>query len=84
MNLVLISSHFSPIFSNLAVTARQTGLHVLGIADTPCDELIPALRNALAGYYFVTNLPHIDELTRACGYFAYKYGKIDRLDSHSK
>ena len=25
-----------------------------------------------------------DELLRACGYFTHRYGKIDRLDSHTE
>ena len=84
MNLVLISPHFPANFSNFAIAAHQADLNVLGIADTPFEQLPSALRGALIDYYYVSDLHHTDELTRACGYFTYKYGKIDRLESHTE
>ena len=84
MNVVFISPHFPPNFYNFVVAAQQAGLNVFGIADTPFEELGSDLRHALTDYYFVADLHHYGELVRACGYFTYKYGKIDCLESHSE
>jgi hypothetical protein len=84
VNLVLFSPHFPPNFYNFAVAAHNAGLTTLGIGDTPFDLLRAELRNALTEYYYVSDLHHYEALVRACGYFIYKYGKIDRLESHNE
>lgn len=84
MNVVLISPNFPPNFYNFAVAAFQAGLTVLGIGDSPFHLLRPELRNSLSEYYYVADLHHYNALMRACGYFTYRHGKIDRLESHSE
>jgi hypothetical protein len=54
---------------------------VLGLADEPYELLRPELRHALAEYYRVDDMHNYDQLLRALGYFSYRFGKIDRLDS---
>jgi biotin carboxylase len=56
-------------------------VNVLGLADEPYDNLSESLKIALTEYYKVGNLHSYDELVRALGFFTYKYGKIDRIDS---
>jgi hypothetical protein len=84
MNVVIISPHFPPNFFNFAVAADRAGLSVLGIGDISYDSLRPELRSALTEYFYVADLHNYSELVRACGYFTYRYGKIDRLESHSE
>ncbi len=84
MNVVIISPNFPPNFFNFAVAASQAGLTVLGIGDAPYDMLRTELRDALSDYYYVADLHHYDAVMRACGYFTYRFGKIDRLESHSE
>jgi hypothetical protein len=60
---------------------RNLGATVLGLSEEPYDLLRSELKNAMNGYYKVNNMHDYDELVRACGYFTYKYGKIDRIDS---
>jgi hypothetical protein len=84
MNIVLVSPHFPPNFYNFAIAAHQAGLTVLGIGDMPLDGLRPKLRSALTDYYAVSDLHHYDALIQACGYFTYRYGKIDLLESHNE
>ena len=45
-----------------------------------------ALRSgeALTEYYRVDDMHSYDQLLRACGHFTHRYGKIDRLDSHTE
>lgn len=54
---------------------------MLGLADEPYDILSDSLKIALTEYYKVGNMHSYDELLRAMGFFTYKYGKIDRIDS---
>jgi biotin carboxylase len=57
---------------------------VLGLADEPYESLRPELRSALARYYKVDDLHNYDQLVRACGYLTHRYGKLDRVDSHTE
>jgi hypothetical protein len=81
MNIVFLSPHFPPNYYQFCVQLRNLGATVLGLSDEPYDFLRSELKNALNGYYKVNNMHDYDELVRACGYFTYKYGKIDRIDS---
>lgn len=84
MNYIFISPHFPAIFENFAISLKDKGVNVLGIADEPYENLSPALKNGLTEYYKVNNLEDYNEVLRACGYFTHKYGKIDRVESHNE
>jgi hypothetical protein len=81
VNVVFLSPHFPPSLYLFCVRLRDVGATVLGIADTPYDQLRPELRDALAEYYRVDDLHNFDALVRALGWFTHKHGKIDRLES---
>ena len=81
MNFVFLSPHFPPNYSQFCVHLNNLGVNVLGLADEPYDNLSESLKIALTEYYKVGNLHSYDELVRALGFFTYKYGKIDRIDS---
>ncbi|MFZ7200531.1 ATP-grasp domain-containing protein [Avibacterium avium] len=84
LNFVMISPHFPTNFETFAVRLRENGFNTLGIADTPYDQLSENLRNALTEYYRVDNMEDYDQVYRALGYFAHKYGRIDRIESHNE
>lgn len=84
LNFVMISPHFPTNFETFAVRLRENGFHTLGIADTPYESLSEGLRNALTEYYRVDNMEDYDQVYRAVGYFAHKYGRIDRIESHNE
>jgi hypothetical protein len=84
MNFVFLSPHFPINFSQFAVRLREQGVNVLGLADEHYDSLRPELKAALTEYYRVPDMHNYDDLVRALGYFTHKYGKLDRLDSHSE
>lgn len=84
MNYVSFSPNFPPNYYPFCVNLRKMGANVLGLADTPYNELHAELKSSLVEYYRVTNALHYDELVRALGYFTHRYGKIDRLESHNE
>jgi biotin carboxylase len=84
MNIVLLSPSFPPSYYQFAVALRRLDVNVFGIGDTPFDALRPELRNALTEYYRVDSLHDYAQILRACAYLTYRYGKIDRLESHNE
>ncbi|AAU38729.1 MULTISPECIES: ATP-grasp domain-containing protein [Basfia] len=84
LNFVMISPHFPTNFETFAVRMREKGINTLGIADTPYEQLSETLRNNLTEYYRVDNMEDYEQVYRAVGYFAHKYGRIDRVESHNE
>ena len=56
----------------------------LGIGDEPYETLNQNVKDSLVEYYKVSSLENYDEVYRACAYFAFKYGKIDWLESNNE
>ncbi|WP_075321203.1 ATP-grasp domain-containing protein [Histophilus somni] len=84
LNFVMISPHFPANFETFAVRLKECGFNTLGIADTPYEQLSENLRNSLTEYYRVDNMEDYEQVYRAVGYFAHKYGRIDRIESHNE
>jgi biotin carboxylase len=84
MNIVLFSPHFPSNFRHFVQAVQAVGARALVIADHAQQELHPELQAALSDCYKVRDLHDYDEIVRACGYFTYKYGKIDRFESHNE
>ncbi|WP_373819606.1 acetyl-CoA carboxylase biotin carboxylase subunit family protein [Glaesserella sp.] len=83
-NFVMISPHFPTNFETFAVRLRENGFNTLGIADAPYEQLSEGLRNSLTEYYRVDNMEDYEQVYRAVAYFAHKYGRIDRVESHNE
>ncbi|MFL5355945.1 acetyl-CoA carboxylase biotin carboxylase subunit family protein [Archangium sp.] len=81
MNVVFISPHFPPQFFHFVSALRERGINVLGIGDAPYDGLRRELRESLTEYFFTPNLNDYDALLRATGYFTWRHGRVDRIDS---
>ncbi len=81
MNVIFLSPHFPPNYYQFCVQLRNLGANVLGLAEENYDNLRPELKGALTDYYKLNNMHDYSELLRACGYYTFKYGKIDRIDS---
>lgn len=84
MNFIMLSPNFPEAFRWFAIRLRANGVTVLGIGDAPYDSLHPDLRNALTEYYRVSDLGNYDDMVRAVGYFTFRYGKIDWLESNNE
>ena len=57
---------------------------VLGIGDSPYENLLQELRDSLHEYYKVSSLENYDEVFKAVAFFSFKYGKIDWLESNNE
>ncbi|MCD8231265.1 MAG: carbamoylphosphate synthase large subunit [Clostridiales bacterium] len=84
MNFVFISPQFPRTYWNFCDRLNRNGVTVLGIGDTPYDELPIELKNSLTEYYRLDTLEDYDQMLRAIGFFTFKYGKIDWIESNNE
>lgn len=84
MNFIFISPHFPKTYSAFCKNLRNNGVNVLGIADAPYNEISDELRSSLTEYYRVENLEDYNQVYRAVAFFAFKYGKIDWIESNNE
>ena len=81
MNYVFISPSYPVTCTYFIDRLNRQGVTVLGIGDTPYDELNGRLKSALTEYYYVDSLEDYDKVYRAAAFFIHKYGRIDWLES---
>ncbi len=81
MNYVFISPHFPHTYWQFCDRLHRNGINVLGIGDAPYDSLEAPLKAALTEYYRVDSLEDYDQVYRAVAFFAFRYGKIDWVES---
>ena len=81
MNYIFISPHFPHTYWQFCDRLKKNGLNVLGIGDAPYDSLEAPLKAALTEYYRVDSLEDYERVYRAVAFFAFKYGKIDWIES---
>ena len=84
INFIYISPTFPKVYYQFPLTAKKLGVNTLGIAEDPYDSLSNDLKEALCDYYQVSSLENYDEVYKAVAYFAYKYGKINYLESNNE
>ncbi len=84
MNFIFISPNFPHTYWEFCNRLKQNGVTVLGIADSPYEELSPQLKDALTEYYRVSTLEDYDQVYRAVAFLAFKYGKIDWIESNNE
>jgi biotin carboxylase len=84
MNFVFISPNFPDIYYKFVKALHQRGFKVLGIGDTPYNQLLPELKSNLDEYYFVGDMRKLPAMIKACKYFEQKYGHIDYIESNNE
>ena len=84
MNFVCLSPNFPENYWMFIRGLKRNGLRTLGIGDCPYDNLAPELKAELDEYYKVDTLEDYDQVYRGVAYFAFKYGKIDWLESNNE
>ena len=84
MNFVLVSAHFPENYQYFAHRLKDVGVNVLGIGDGDFDSLPEESKQSLTEYYRVDSMDDYEQMYRAVAYFAFKYGKIDRIESHNE
>ena len=81
MNFIFISPHFPESNHLFCQSLRNNNVNVLGIGDQDYETFSDELKQSLTDYHKVSNLENYQEVLRACGYFTYQYGRIDRIES---
>ena len=81
MNFIFISPNFPHTYWQFCDCLHRNGINVLGIGDSPYDDLEAPLKSALTEYYKVDSLENYDQVYRATAFFAFKYGRIDWIES---
>ncbi|WP_276933346.1 ATP-grasp domain-containing protein [Dubosiella newyorkensis] len=84
MNFIYISPQFPKTNWYFCDRLSKNGVRVLGIGDTPYDQLDPLLKNALVEYYYVPSMESYADMFRAVAYYAFKYGRIDWIESNNE
>lgn len=84
LNFVMISPHFPTNFETFAHRLYESEINTLGVGDVPYDQLTEGLRNHLTEYYYVNDMNDYDQVYKAVAYFSFKYGHIDRIESHNE
>ena len=69
MNFVFVSPNFPASYWLFCARLKANGVNVLGIGDSPYEQLTQNLRDSLTEYYRVGSLENYDEMVRALGYF---------------
>ena len=83
-NCVFISPNFPTNYWKFCRELKNNGLNVLGVGDQPYNELSQDLKDSLTEYYKVDSLEDYDQVYRAVAFFAFKYGKIEWLESNNE
>lgn len=84
MNFVFISPQFPKHYWNFCDRLHRNGVNVLGVGDTPYDDLRQELKDSLTEYYYVTALDDYDAVMRAVAFLEFKHGKIDWIESNNE
>ena len=84
MNFVFISPNFPENYWQFCHHLKTNGVTVLGIGDAPYNELRPELQEALQEYYLVEDMEDYTQMYKAVAFFAWKYGRIDWIESNNE
>ncbi len=84
MNFVFVSPQFPHTYWQFCDRLHKNGANVLGIGDTPYDQLDQRLKDALTEYYWVPDLGDYASVFKAVAFFSYKYGKVDWIESNNE
>ncbi|MBO5529529.1 MAG: ATP-grasp domain-containing protein [Bacilli bacterium] len=84
MNFIFVSPNFPVRYFKWVESLRSRGFNVLGIGDSPYNDLNPRLTAALTEYYYVNDMSNNYAMEEAVAYFQTKYGKIDFIESNNE
>lgn len=83
-NFIFISPNYPENYWMFVRGLKRHGARVLCIVDTAYENLHPELRADMAECYKVSSFNSYDEMYKAVAYFAFKYGKIDWIESNNE
>ena len=77
MNFVFISPQFPKTYWNFCDRLKQRGVNVIGVGDTPYEQLDDCVKGSLNEYFKVDDMKDYEEMLRCFGLITFKHGKID-------
>ena len=83
-NFIFVSPNFPTNYYRFCRELLKNGFNVLGIGDCPYEALAPEVKDSLTEYYRVSTLENYDEVYRGAAYYAFRYGKIDFIESNNE
>ncbi len=83
-NFIFVSPNFPTNYYRFCRELMRNGFNVLGIGDCPYEALAPEVKDSLTEYYKVSTLENYDEVYRGAAYFAFRYGRIDFIESNNE
>ena len=84
MNFIFISPNFPSIYSHFVKSLHDRGVTVLGIGDTPYDNLNTECKENLTEYCFCSDLGNLQWMKNTVNYLKDKYGPISFLESNNE
>ncbi|WP_288160476.1 ATP-grasp domain-containing protein [Faecalibaculum rodentium] len=84
MNFLFISPNYPESFWMFCRGLKRQGARVLAVVDQPYDSLKQELRANIDECFVVKSFHDYQEVLRAAGYFTWKYGKIDWIESNNE
>lgn len=84
MNFVFISPNYPENYWLFCRGLKKYGATVLAIVDTPYDSLKDELKANIDECYVVSSFNDYEQMVKAVGYFTFKYGKIDWIESNNE
>jgi len=84
MNFILVSPQFPSTYYKFALALKGVGFTVLGIGDTPYEQLTAEVKTSLTEYYYCPNMNDYGSMYKAVAFYAFKYGRIDWIESHNE
>ena len=84
MNFIFISPNFPTIYSQFIKALHDRGVTVLGIGDTPYDNLNSECKENLTEYCFCSDLGNLQWMKNTVDYLKSKYGPISYLESNNE
>ena len=84
MNFVFISPNYPLLYSHFVNALHDRGVTVLGIGDTPKENINDELNNNLTEYCSVSDMSNIQWMKNTLDYLENKYGHIDYIESNNE
>ncbi len=84
MNFLYLSPNFPTYGWKFCRYLKENGVTVLGIGDTPYDNLLPELKDALTEYFWLPDMTDYDAVYRATACLIHHHGKIQEVRSNNE
>lgn len=84
MNFVYLAPDFPPNFRDFVRGLHETGVQILGLGETPEEQLPSPLKDWLRDYIRLDSLQDYEQVYRAFAGLIQKHGRIDWIDCNAE